>query len=61
MKLTLKKAEKMMRENDGDIRLSRTRIKHLPKGLNVGGNLDLRGTKITSLPKDLQVGNKIFI
>lgn len=48
MKLTLKKAKKMIDENDGSLDLSNTQITSLPEGLTVGGSLDLSGTQITN-------------
>ena len=46
-KLTLEKAEEMMKKNGGWLDLSGTGITALPDGLTVGGSLDLRGTGIT--------------
>ena len=59
MKLTLKKAEKLMAENEGWLYLSGTSITALPEGLTVGGSLDLRGTSITALPEGLTVGGSL--
>ena len=40
----------------GDLDLSDTDIKELPKGLEVGGSLDLSHSKIKALPEGLKVG-----
>jgi hypothetical protein len=46
----------------GDLRLKHEkRLKALPDGLKVGGDLDLSFTKITSLPEDLEVGGDLNI
>jgi len=47
---------------DGDLNLSNTNIKSLPKGLEVSGDLNLIGcTKLESLPSDLKVGKDIWL
>ena len=57
MKLTLQKAERLMAENNGNLRLAYSKYTSLPDNLQVGGWLDLEGcTSITSLPDNLQVG-----
>ena len=48
MKLTIAKAEEIMKNNDGDLYLSGTQITALPDNLTVGGWLDLSGTQITA-------------
>jgi hypothetical protein len=44
----------------GDLFLSNSKIKSLPKNLKVRGNLDLTNTPIKSLPDDLQVKGYVF-
>ena len=39
----------------GNLDLTHTNIKSLPKGLKVGGHLLLMGSKITSLPEGLEI------
>ena len=59
MKLTLKEAEKMMKNSGGYLDLQGTQIQSLPDNLTVGGYLDLRGTQIQSLPDNLTVGGSL--
>ena len=59
MKLTLKKAQKLMKENGDSLDLRGTQITALPDNLTVGGSLDLRGTQITALPDNLTVGGSL--
>ena len=47
-KLTLEKAQEMMKRNGGSLDLEGTQITALPDNLTVGGSLDLRGTQITA-------------
>ena len=61
MKLTLKKAEKLMAENKGYLYLEGcTSITDLPEGLTVGGSLYLRGTSITE-QKYTQLQNGMYV
>ena len=46
----------------GNFSLERSKVKSLPEGLKVGGDLDLNGSiNITSLPKDLKVGGILWL
>jgi hypothetical protein len=45
----------------GDLDLSDTKIKYLPKGLKIEHFLVISDTKITSLPPDLEVRGHIFM
>ena len=56
MKLSIKKAKMLMKNNCGNLDLSGTGITPLPDNLTVGGSLCLSGTGITSLPDNLTVG-----
>ena len=56
MKLTIEKANEMMKFNCGSLYLSNSKITELPEGLTVGGSLYLRNSKITELPEGLTVG-----
>ena len=55
MRLTLRKAKKMMQAQGGHLNLSQSKVTRLPEGLIVKGNLDLGGTHITRLPENLIV------
>ena len=57
--LTLKQAEEIMRQNNGNLDLSNTSIKKLPDNLTVGGNLYLYNTSIKKLPDNLNVGGNL--
>jgi hypothetical protein len=49
-------------EVGGDLNLNDTKIKSLPKGLKVGGNLYLTYCgKLTSLSEGLKVGGDLYI
>lgn len=56
MKLSIKKAKEMMRQNGGSLDLSDTQIAELPDNLTVGGSLDLRGTQIAD---KFKTGSKV--
>jgi hypothetical protein len=57
---SLEKLEKMMKENNGSLWLSRSDIEALPQGLKVKGHLDLRDcTSLKELPKGLKVGTSL--
>jgi hypothetical protein len=45
----------------GSLDLSHSKIKSLPKGLDVKGNLDLMYSEITSLPEGLKVGGVLSL
>ena len=46
----------------GNFSLERSKVKSLPEGLKVGGDLDLNGSiNITSLPKNLKVGGILWL
>ena len=59
-KLTLKKAERMMEENNGNLDLYGSDVEELPDNLTVGGWLDLRNTEITALPNNLYVKGNLY-
>ncbi len=54
-RLTKRQAERIMRENDGNLPLEYSDITKLPKALTVEGYLDLLGTPIQELPIGLKV------
>ena len=58
-KLTLKQAERVTKNNHGNLDLRGTHITALPDNLTVGGNLYMRGTQITALPDNLTVGGSL--
>ena len=57
MKLTLEKANELMKERGGSLYLRGTSITTLPDNLSVGDSLYLSGTPITALPDNLSVGD----
>lgn len=59
MKLTLKEANLLMKNNKGNLDLCYTGIRELPEDLKVGGILDLSSTEIKEIPKSVDVGNII--
>lgn len=61
MKLTKKRALRMMREGGGNLDLYRSEITELPKGLVVDGYIDLYNTPIANLPEDLIVGETLYL
>ncbi len=54
-RLTKRQAERIMRENDGNLPLGNSDITQLPKNLNVSGYLDISNTPIQELPIGLKV------
>jgi hypothetical protein len=46
---------------NGDLKLRRSQITTLPRGLRVAGTLDLTGTGVVRLPSDLQVDDTISL
>ena len=61
MRLTLWKARKMMKAQNGNLNLAGMPITRLPKSLTVNGNLDLRNMQIASLPEGLTVGGDLYL
>ena len=49
--LTKAEADRLMKNNGGNLYLSGTQITTLPENLTVGGWLDLSGTQRTTLPE----------
>ncbi len=61
MELTLNQTQEMMERNHGDLDLSDSQIRALPKNLHVAGDLDLSFTRIQELPEGLVVGGNLHL
>ena len=61
MKLTLEKAKRLMKNNNGNLNLSCSTITELPNNLIVPGFLDVSNTQISRLPNNLIVGRWLDI
>lgn len=61
MIITLEYAQKIMRENGGNLFFRDITVESLPDGLIVEGYLYLTNAKIKSLPKGLKVGGSLYL